>query len=109
MSQLCRPLTGYQRVFHMGDPDFNAQMAEMWTRLGVDPAAVERHFPTASKRKLQRYHSGSQQRGVEQHFEDCETLKLAMKAVRFDYEGPHKQFFPKPQWAVRRLAECDGK
>lgn len=116
MSLVCHPITMYQHVFNMGDPQFNTNMSILWKRLGVQPNVVEKYFPSTSdtnttmgQRKLSWYHSGSSLYGVEEQYQDCTTLRLAMEAVKYDYEGPYNQFFPKPVWAIRRLDECDNE
>jgi Sulfotransferase family len=94
-------------VFDMADSDFNRDMAFFWKHLGANHTQVDRRFPVAKNRTLDHYHSGTSSETIQQYFEDCPTLLLAMRATRGDYQGRYAEsYFPTPTWALDKLQEC---
>lgn len=94
-------------VFDTTKSDFNRDMASFWKRLGANHTQVDRRFPVAKNRTLNKYHSGTSSETIRQHFEDCQTLLLAMRATRGDYQGRYAEsYLPTPTWALDKLRVC---
>jgi hypothetical protein len=107
ITQLFPDLDKMDHVFHMGDANFNRDIAHMWKRLGGNHTKVDRIFPVHTPRKRFEYESRTTHETIQQHFADCETLHLGLLATQGDYHGKFAaRYFPTPQWALDKLNKC---
>lgn len=94
-------------VFRMGDTNYNGDVAHMWKRLGANHTMVEHIFPVDKPRPRRTYESRTTLDTIQQHFQDCMTLHLGVRACKADYQGKFaERFFPTPQWVLAKLKEC---
>jgi len=90
-------------VLSLASDTIRRDLKTLWQIVGVSPELVQNELD--GSRGLMAVPGVS---SVGAAF-DCETLQLALPLVNKDYQGPHQQFFPFPEWATKLLKQgCEA-